>query len=102
MLSKEEITDAAFDYAEKNHSQEDNDFQNAMNIAVMKAFVAGAEYAIGRLYSYIDDRGQMLFDKLPDASKDNFTTEEIKKIGRFMENEHMEEYIGQIINLDKK
>jgi len=101
-LSKEEITDAAFDYAEKNHSQEDNDFQNAMKIAVLKSFVAGAEYALEKLYSYIDERGQMLFDKLPDASKDNFTTEEIHTIGMFMENEHMEDYFEKIISSEKQ
>ena len=41
-MTKEELTKAAQEYVEKNHSQADNDFQNAMNIAVAKAFIAGA------------------------------------------------------------
>lgn len=36
--------EAANEYLEKNHSTADNDFQNALNIAVLKAFIAGCEY----------------------------------------------------------
>lgn len=37
---------AAADYVLKTHSTADNDFQNAINIAVTKAFIAGAKYII--------------------------------------------------------
>ena len=40
---------AAFDYVNKNYSEADNDFQNAIRIAVVKAFVAGAEYIINNI-----------------------------------------------------
>lgn len=35
---------AAEQYRLTHHSQADNDFQNAMNIAVWKAYVAGCEW----------------------------------------------------------
>ena len=43
-MKQTELYDAAWEYLKVNHSHSDNDndFQNAMNIAVMKAFVAGA------------------------------------------------------------
>ena len=44
-MTKKENYDAAAEYVEKNYSVSDNDFQNAMNIAAMKAFVAGAEWS---------------------------------------------------------
>lgn len=40
---------AADDYVLKTHSTADNDFQNAINIAVTKAFVAGAKYIIDNI-----------------------------------------------------
>ena len=40
---------AAASYVNKNHSEADNDFQNAMRIAVVKAFVAGAKYIINNI-----------------------------------------------------
>ena len=43
-MTKDDLYKAAQKYVEKNHSQADNDFQNAMNIAVAKAFIAGAEW----------------------------------------------------------
>lgn len=45
-LLNNKIHAAAADYVLKNHSDADNDFQNAINIAVTKAFIAGAKYII--------------------------------------------------------
>lgn len=46
MTKEDTYTQQAFEYVRKNHSpSEVSDFQAAMNIAVMKAFVAGAQWA---------------------------------------------------------
>lgn len=45
-LINNKIHAAATVYVLKNHSDADNDFQNAINIAVTKAFIAGAKYII--------------------------------------------------------
>lgn len=46
-MTKKEIYDAAAQYVEKNHSTTaDNILQDAMIIAVMKAFIAGAKFVI--------------------------------------------------------
>lgn len=45
-MEKKKIYDAAAKYVENNHSQADNDFQNAMNFAAVKAFIAGAKWVI--------------------------------------------------------
>ncbi len=43
-LVNNKIHSAAFEYVNNHYSEADNDFQNAMRIAVVKAFVAGAKY----------------------------------------------------------
>lgn len=48
-LINNKIHAAATDYVLKNHSDADNDFQNAMRIAVVKAFVAGAKYIVDNI-----------------------------------------------------
>jgi len=45
-MTKKEIYDAAAQYVEKNHSTADNILQDAMNIAITKAFIAGAKLVI--------------------------------------------------------
>ena len=40
---------AAANYVSKTHSAADNDFQNAINIAATKAFVAGAKYIVDNI-----------------------------------------------------
>ena len=45
MTRKEECYAEALRYVENNHSKAGNDFQNAMNIAVLKAYMAGAQWA---------------------------------------------------------
>ena len=45
-MEKKKIYDAAAKYVENSHSQADNDFQNTMNIAAVKAFIAGAKCVI--------------------------------------------------------
>lgn len=45
MTRDEEIFDAAFQYASENYSQVDNDFQFAINNAVIKAFKEGAKWS---------------------------------------------------------
>lgn len=46
-MTKEDVySQQAFEYVRKSHSpSEVSDFQAAMNIAVMKAFIAGAQWA---------------------------------------------------------
>jgi len=41
-------------YLVENHSVADNDFQNAMNIAVMKAFLAGYKSASQKAMSWFE------------------------------------------------
>lgn len=48
-LLNNKIHTAATDYVFKNHSDADNDFQNAIRIAVVKAFVAGAKYIVNNI-----------------------------------------------------
>lgn len=48
-LLNNKIHAAATDYVLKNHSDADNDFQNAMRIAVVKAFVAGVKYGVDNI-----------------------------------------------------
>lgn len=48
-LVNNKIHSAAFEYVNKNYSEADNDFQNAMRIAVVKAFVAGAKYIVDNI-----------------------------------------------------
>lgn len=45
MTREDECYRKAYQYAQMYHSEADNDFQNAMNIAVQKAFIAGAKWA---------------------------------------------------------
>jgi len=40
---------AAANYVLKTHSAADNDFQNAINIAATKAFIAGSKYIIDNI-----------------------------------------------------
>ena len=42
---EEEIHNVSIEYVTKTHSPSINEFQTAMNIAVVKAFVAGAKWA---------------------------------------------------------
>lgn len=62
---KEDIySQQAFEYVRKNHSpSEVSDFQAAMNIAVMKAFIAGAQWADK---SVIDKACEWLKDNVND------------------------------------
>ena len=59
MTRKEEYYTEAWKYVETNHSQADNDFQNAMNTAVLKAYMAGAQWAdetmIEKARNWIED-----------------------------------------------
>ena len=45
MTRHEEIINAANEYVTKTHSPSTNDFQTAMNIAVVKAYIAAAKWA---------------------------------------------------------
>ena len=54
-MEKKKIYDAAALYIETKHSPAENEFQYAMNIAAMKAFVAGVEYALSNLWTSVDD-----------------------------------------------
>lgn len=54
-LLNNKIHSAASEYVNKNHSTADNDFQNAMRIAVVKAFVAGAKYIINNINTIKDE-----------------------------------------------
>ena len=49
MTRHEEIVNAANDYVTKTHSPATNEFQTAMNIAVLKAYIAAAKWADGTL-----------------------------------------------------
>lgn len=63
MTKEDEYTQQAFEYVRKNHSpSEVSDFQAAMNIAVMKAFIAGAQWADEKL---IDKACEWLIENLP-------------------------------------
>lgn len=42
---EEEIFNAANEYVTKTHSPSTNEFQTAMNIAVLKAYIAAAEWS---------------------------------------------------------
>lgn len=44
-MTKENLYNAAESYVSNNHSPANNNLQNAMNIAAIKAFVAGALWA---------------------------------------------------------
>ena len=45
MTRHEEIINAANEYVTKTHSPSTNEFQTAMNIAVVKAYIAAAKWA---------------------------------------------------------
>lgn len=45
MTREEEIINAANEYVTKTHSPSINEFQTAMNIAVLKAYIAAAKWA---------------------------------------------------------
>lgn len=45
MTRDEEIINAANEYVTKTHSPSTNEFQTAMNIAVVKAYIAAAKWA---------------------------------------------------------
>lgn len=67
MTRKEECYTEACKYIETNHSNADNDFQNAMNTAVLKAYMAGAQWAdktmIEKARNWIEDNITTYFDR---------------------------------------
>ena len=67
MTRKEECYAEALRYVENNHSKAGNDFQNAMNIAVLKAYMAGAQWAdktmIEKGRNWIEDNITSYFDR---------------------------------------
>lgn len=68
MTKEDTYTQQAFEYVRKNHSPSElSDFQAAMNIAVMKAFVAGAQWADETL---IDKACEWLIENLPTTDGD--------------------------------
>lgn len=61
-MTKEDLYKAAETYVSNNHSLIDNSFQNAMNIAAVKAFVAGALYAKQKLSQVVYNEIKPLCD----------------------------------------
>lgn len=45
-MTKDEIYDAAAQYIDNNHSPAEKEFQRAINIAAVNAFIAGAKWLI--------------------------------------------------------
>jgi hypothetical protein len=54
-MTKENLYKAAESYVSNNHSPANNNLQKAINIAIEKAFVAGALYAKQELSQVIHD-----------------------------------------------
>ena len=79
MADKKEYYEAAYEYVKEHHSQADNDFQNAMNIAVQKAFVAGVEWAEERFMKMVDE-AHKAYSKDNDYARINAIADLIVKI----------------------
>lgn len=65
MTRQEEIINAANEYVTKTHSPSTNEFQTAINIAVVKAYIAAAKYAdetiIDKACEWIEDNVENAF-----------------------------------------